>query len=250
MNVAVIEAIPVSLRVVGNRIDRQYRGFGQLGVAAERFSGLADIVCDFERQGRQRIDIGFNLLIEDLLFFGQFGDHGQLGVWRPRLDGRAAQGAADQTDRNSRLLMHFAAKIIPDRREILDRLGRAGSPWHTIEHGAWSGLCRATHLIQAYHRDIRLCEVVRPVACTQHPFHVRLAAANPDITHEDIIQRELVLARDGHDRGGCRDLHRVELDAPIAILVGHHRFLLAGKCNGHLLTGLCRAINRHRHIPL
>ena len=198
----------------------------------------------------QRIDIRFDLLIEDLLVLGQLGNHGQPSIRGPRLDGGAALGAPDQTDRNSRLLVHLASEIITDRREILDSLGRAGSPGNTTDLGAWRGRHRATHLEQADQREIRLLEIVRPVACSQHPFHVGLAAANPDITHEDIVQRELVLARDGHGRRGCRNLHRVELDAPLAILVGHHRFLLAGKCDRHLLARLCRAINRHRHIPL
>jgi hypothetical protein len=83
--------------------------------------------------------------------------------------------------------------------------------------------------------------VKRVVVGAGSEIHVRLAAANPNITHHHIVEGQRVFTTDRHDGRVRARLHRDEFDAPGALFVGKRRLGLTREGDGHFLSRFRRA---------
>src|SRR5262249_655195 len=93
------------------------------------------------------------------------------------------------------------------------------------------------------------CNIRRGIVGVLHiPLHVRLAAGQPDFSHQNVLQSDGIVALNGHLEGpAC--LERLKYYLPAAVFRGR-RNRLALKFDLYLLPGSGVTPNRHRDLLL
>ena len=84
------------------------------------------------------------------------------------------------------------------------------------------------------------------------PHHVRLAGGEPHFAHQYPVERDRLAGRIVHlqDTLGGRRFQRIKLDPPLAVFVGHRRFILVGEFDGDHAGGSVESPHEHIGLPL
>ena len=122
----------------------------------------------------------------------------------------------DEPNGNVRLLLHTAGKVKRNRGDPASGVRRHHVP------GAVDGVHRAVGRVLAHGEEADLWEVrclcvLRScLRLAQSKLHVGVAAAQPDVAHQDVVQRHRLLAGDRH-RVGASGGRRIDLRLPAMI---------------------------------
>src|SRR5262245_16141085 len=89
-----------------------------------------------------------------------------------------------------------------------------------------------------------------PLRLIDRPLHVGLAGAEPDLADEDVLEDDLILARDGHRVRLAVGLHRLQRHLPAPVVIGLGADLLAIQRHRDLLARIGPAPDRQLPVPL
>ena len=155
----------------------------------------------------------------------------------PGLQHGAAPGGGDEADRDALHRLHPAGEVVTDRAELAhaSRLGDHPRRRRDLRFRSHAGTQRHPQLAQS--RILRRRHLLRAgVGLRQRPFHVGLAAQQPDVADQDVLQRDGLVA--GHLQPvRTAGRQRIQLHAPAAIGTDASGGLAAAQRHGQRLAG-------------
>ncbi len=167
----------------------------------------------------------------------------------PVLDRGAAHGGDEETHGLLQLAVEVSAEEIRGGAEVGQVLRGAEFPRAPRLLVAFARAAGALH----EHAELRMVRggllVLEGTQPAHRPGHVRLARAQPHFADEHVLDRDRVAALHRH-AGAFAGLQRIELHAPLALLIRFRRLRLAGDRHRDLLPRSRPAPDRNRGTGL
>src|SRR5439155_19310023 len=127
------------------------------------------------------------------------------------------------------------AEEVADRRELSGCLRRTNLPL-TLEVVLWLLRSELRDADQPYFRVLGgLGFQITVVALAELPLHVRLTRTNPDLSHQHVVDGQLILAGDRQCVRSA-DRQRIKRDLPLAFSIGLRRLPLSADRHDHVLA--------------